>query len=89
MEDFYAWNPAVGVDSCTNLLPDYYVCVGLGGTTTTPVTTAPATTAPATTNNTSGPVTTATSLTGPPTTSAGGAVSTPTPTQVYCPFRNC
>ncbi len=28
LDDFYAWNPAVGTD-CLGLWPDYYVCVGI------------------------------------------------------------
>lgn len=28
LDDFYAWNPAVGSD-CASLWPDYYVCVGI------------------------------------------------------------
>lgn len=38
--DLYAWNPAVGND-CAGLWPDYYICVGVEGTTTsTPTSTA-------------------------------------------------
>ncbi|KAI0413503.1 carbohydrate-binding module family 50 protein [Xylaria grammica] len=42
LQNFYAWNPAVG-SSCTTLIPGDYVCVGIVGfttTTTTPTTTA-------------------------------------------------
>jgi hypothetical protein len=28
LDDFYAWNPAVGND-CSGLWPDYYYCVGM------------------------------------------------------------
>lgn len=28
LDDFYAWNPAVG-DDCLGLWPDYYYCVGM------------------------------------------------------------
>ncbi|KAI1194415.1 carbohydrate-binding module family 50 protein [Nemania serpens] len=49
LNNFYAWNPAVG-SSCTTLIPGDYVCIGVIGstttTTTTPTTTSPTTTAP-------------------------------------------
>jgi LysM repeat protein len=35
LNDFYAWNPAVGND-CSGLWPDYYVCVGIGGSSPPP-----------------------------------------------------
>lgn len=41
LNDFYTWNPAVG-NTCAGLWPDYYVCVGIigsSGTTTTKTTT--------------------------------------------------
>ncbi|KAJ8131831.1 hypothetical protein O1611_g1793 [Lasiodiplodia mahajangana] len=44
LQNFYAWNPAVG-PSCTTLIPGDYVCVGVIGLTTT-TTTTPTTTAP-------------------------------------------
>ncbi|KAI5457371.1 hypothetical protein BGZ63DRAFT_342493, partial [Mariannaea sp. PMI_226] len=28
LDQFYAWNPAVGSD-CGNLWPDYYYCIGV------------------------------------------------------------
>ncbi|KAH0525992.1 hypothetical protein TsFJ059_009377 [Trichoderma semiorbis] len=34
LNNFYAWNPAVGT-TCAGLWPDYYVCVGIKGSTTT------------------------------------------------------
>ncbi|KAH6684917.1 hypothetical protein F5X68DRAFT_241940 [Plectosphaerella plurivora] len=34
LEQFYEWNPAVGVD-CPNLWPDYYYCIGVSGPATT------------------------------------------------------
>lgn len=34
LADFYAWNPYVG-DSCANLWPNYYVCVGIIASSTT------------------------------------------------------
>lgn len=43
LEDFYAWNPAVGSD-CATLQPTYYVCVGRGGAASTPPVTSRATT---------------------------------------------
>lgn len=30
LDNFYAWNPAVG-NTCANLIPGYWVCVGLAG----------------------------------------------------------
>ncbi|KAG9258058.1 uncharacterized protein F5Z01DRAFT_316007 [Emericellopsis atlantica] len=30
LDDFYAWNPAVG-DGCANMWPGYYYCVGVSG----------------------------------------------------------
>lgn len=33
LDDFYAWNPAVGTN-CADLYPSYYVCVGVDFTTT-------------------------------------------------------
>ncbi|KAK5628838.1 hypothetical protein RRF57_004553 [Xylaria bambusicola] len=44
LNNFYAWNLAVG-SSCTTLIPGDYVCVGIIGFTTT-TTTTPTTTAP-------------------------------------------
>ncbi|KAI0106466.1 carbohydrate-binding module family 50 protein [Nemania sp. FL0031] len=44
LQNFYAWNPAVG-PSCTTLIPGDYVCIGIIGFTTT-TTTTPTTTAP-------------------------------------------
>ncbi|KAF2634390.1 LysM domain-containing protein [Massarina eburnea CBS 473.64] len=41
LDNFYAWNPAVG-DSCGSLWPNYYVCVGIS--TASPTTTPPPTT---------------------------------------------
>ena len=36
LSDFYAWNPAVGVNTCATLFPGYYVCVHkIGGPTPT------------------------------------------------------
>ncbi|KAL1880755.1 hypothetical protein Daus18300_001369 [Diaporthe australafricana] len=42
LDDFYAWNPAVGTD-CGALWPTYYVCVGVGSSPGTTTTTASAT----------------------------------------------
>lgn len=43
LDDFYAWNPAVG-SSCAGLDTGYYVCVGIiAGGTATPTTTTSAT----------------------------------------------
>ena len=38
LDDFYAWNPAVGTD-CKGLQPTYYVCIGVGTTPPTPTST--------------------------------------------------
>lgn len=35
LDDFYAWNPAVGT-SCADLDTGYYVCIGILGETATP-----------------------------------------------------
>lgn len=57
LDDFYAWNPAVGTD-CKDLWPTYYVCVGIGsasgtGTTTTALPTSTTSQAPAPTSSVS------------------------------------
>lgn len=44
-DDFYAWNPAVGA-GCETLQPDFYVCVGKGGSSITQTPTSIATTSP-------------------------------------------
>jgi hypothetical protein len=51
LDDFYAWNPAVGT-GCASLWPDFYVCVGIigGSTTTKPTTPTTPTTPPTPTN---------------------------------------
>lgn len=38
LDDFYSWNPAVG-SSCSTLIIDYYVCVGVIGQSVPPTTT--------------------------------------------------
>lgn len=38
LDQFYAWNPAVG-NTCATLWPKYYVCVGIIGVTTSPLVT--------------------------------------------------
>lgn len=48
LDDFYAWNPAVGTD-CDALDVGYYVCVGVSSTTSTTTTTAISTIAASTT----------------------------------------
>lgn len=50
LDDFYAWNPAVG-DSCAGLDTGYYVCVGVVNGTTSSAT--PTSTAATTTSATS------------------------------------
>src|SRR5262245_8907450 len=52
----YTWNPALNGD-CTGLYPDYYICVGLIGSTTT---TSTSTTTTAATTTTGGGVATPT-----------------------------
>ncbi|OJJ77959.1 hypothetical protein ASPBRDRAFT_167297 [Aspergillus brasiliensis CBS 101740] len=52
LDDFYAWNPAVGT-TCSDLEADYWVCVGVsGGTTSTTTTTTPTPTSTPTTTST-------------------------------------
>ncbi|KAH8624629.1 hypothetical protein IG631_20094 [Alternaria alternata] len=68
LDDFYAWNPAVGSE-CTSLWTKTYVCVGLIGSTPTPKPTV--TPAPSTTVKPSSTVKTST----------GNGVATPTPVQ--------
>lgn len=49
VSDLYAWNPAVGVNTCRTLLAGYYICVGVKGSSTTTTTTRTTTTAATTT----------------------------------------
>ena len=44
LEQFYAWNPAVGPD-CSAMWPNYAYCISVAGTTTTPTTTSTTATA--------------------------------------------
>ncbi|KAI1108517.1 carbohydrate-binding module family 50 protein [Nemania sp. NC0429] len=47
VSNIYAWNPAVGVGTCTNLIAGDYICIGvIGFTTTTTTTTPPTSTTP-------------------------------------------
>ncbi|KAH7014605.1 uncharacterized protein B0I36DRAFT_369543 [Microdochium trichocladiopsis] len=56
LQQFYAWNPAVGT-SCASLWLDYYYCVGVSGTPTGPTTTSTSKSAqPSPTSNAPGPV---------------------------------
>lgn len=80
LDDFLAWNPSVGASvatGCTNLLPNYHVCVSMAGedgetsTTTTPGPTPTSTTTSAT-------MTTTTTTT----TAGGGGGSAPPPSPV-------
>ncbi|RAK97321.1 uncharacterized protein BO80DRAFT_482371 [Aspergillus ibericus CBS 121593] len=48
LDQFYSWNPAVKTD-CSRLQPDYYVCIGVAGSTAASSTTLPATTTSSTT----------------------------------------
>jgi LysM repeat protein len=52
LDDFYAWNPAIGKD-CAKLQPDYYVCIGRKSTTSPSPTSKPTTTSQVTTTLTS------------------------------------
>ncbi|THC89830.1 hypothetical protein EYZ11_010714 [Aspergillus tanneri] len=45
LDQFYSWNPAVKTD-CSGLQPDYYVCVGVGGSTDSTTTKTTTTTTP-------------------------------------------
>lgn len=78
LDDFYAWNPAVG-DTCANLIPDYWVCVGVAasGSTTTASSTAPTVTA--TVTATASTLSTLSTITTTSTTTNG--IVTPTPVQ--------
>jgi hypothetical protein len=84
--DFYDWNPAVGGTNCTDLVPDYYVCINTanfnvtiplstvtisdGSTIGDETTTASGATSSLITTTASSPATT---------TTTGGAVVTPSP----------
>ncbi|KAK2841523.1 hypothetical protein FQN49_006172, partial [Arthroderma sp. PD_2] len=74
-KQFFAWNPAVGESSCDNLIPDFYVCVGVETSSTTnspPITSDSMTMTDEPSSTEPQP---------PSTTSDGGSVSTPTPVQ--------
>lgn len=51
LSDLYSWNPALNGD-CSGLWPDYYICVGRGGSTGTTTTTTIKTTTTTTAANT-------------------------------------
>lgn len=72
LDDFYAWNPAVGTD-CAGLQANVYYCVGVPGSTTTfkPTSTAMPTTTKKTTT-----VTTTTATNGAPSPTQSGLIST-------------
>lgn len=74
LDEFYAWNPAVG-DTCANLIADYWVCVGLAGSgSTTTASSAPTATATtATTPSTLSTITTTSTTT--------NEIVTPSPVQ--------
>ena len=79
LSDFLSWNPSVGTTSCSNLVPDYYVCVGLSSSSSTTSASASSTQPPSSTTTPSSTTRSSSSTTG------GGSVvptPTPTPTQV-------
>ncbi|KAI1127539.1 hypothetical protein F5Y10DRAFT_191562 [Nemania abortiva] len=83
LAEFYAWNPAVG-DTCSNLLVDYWVCVGVAGSgaTTTTTTTAPTSTTSSTVKTTTTvSITTSTTFSTITTTTSTNGIATPTPIQ--------
>lgn len=92
LDQFYAWNPAVG-SSCATLWPRYYVCVSIIGVTTLTTSTRPSTTAKPTTttswvqpplctfNASKGEYVCPTSTPPPTTTKPGNGIATPTPYQ--------
>lgn len=53
LDDFYAWNPAVG-DDCSTLQPDYYVCVGVISSSSSSSSTPTITTTTSTTTSSTG-----------------------------------
>ncbi|RYP83673.1 hypothetical protein DL770_005366 [Monosporascus sp. CRB-9-2] len=70
LSQFSAWNPQTGGASCSSLWLDYYVCIGIIGTSSLQ---------PSTTNE--GNATISTSSAQPSTTNEGNGIATPTPTQ--------
>ncbi|EEQ31172.1 LysM domain-containing protein [Microsporum canis CBS 113480] len=75
-QQFLAWNPAVGKTTCDNLVPDFYVCVGIEASST--ISSLPITSD--STLTTAGPSPTESHT--PSATSSGGVISTPAPVQV-------
>ncbi|KAI0903549.1 hypothetical protein F4823DRAFT_269713 [Ustulina deusta] len=83
LTEFYAWNPAVG-DTCSNLLVDYWVCVGVAGsgaTTTTTITAPTSTTSSTVKPTTTTSITTSTTFSTKTTTTSTNGIATPTPIQ--------
>ncbi|XP_014562094.1 carbohydrate-binding module family 50 protein [Bipolaris victoriae FI3] len=68
------WNPALGTSKCTNLTPNFYICVGVASGSVT-------TTKPTTSNSASSSGPSSAPVSSSATTSAGGAITTPSPTQ--------
>ncbi|ORY12851.1 hypothetical protein BCR34DRAFT_600334 [Clohesyomyces aquaticus] len=79
LDDFYTWNPDVPTPKrdCSNLLANYYVCVGTDSTM------------PTTTTTTASPTTTTTTSTATSTSTPGGCPSPPSPIQPGITFINC
>lgn len=86
LDQFYAWNPAVG-SSCATLWPRYYVCVSLIGVSTLTTTTKPTSTGPfvppplCTFNVTKGEYVCPSATPTPTTSKIGNGIATPTPIQ--------
>ncbi|KAI1146243.1 hypothetical protein F4825DRAFT_456675 [Nemania diffusa] len=82
LAEFYAWNPAVG-STCSNLLLDYWVCVGVAGSGATTTTT---TTAPTSTTSSTVKTTTTTSTTTSTTSSTAKTTTTTSTTTTSTTF---
>ncbi|RMZ72427.1 domain-containing [Pyrenophora seminiperda CCB06] len=92
LDQFYAWNPAVG-NTCATLWPRYYVCVSLIGISTLTTSTRPATTAKPTSTQpwsmpplctidlSKGEYVCPSATPAPTTTKTGNGIATPTPIQ--------
>ncbi|KAI0476852.1 hypothetical protein F4859DRAFT_65195 [Xylaria cf. heliscus] len=78
LTEFYAWNPAVG-NTCSNLLVNYWVCVGVASSAATTSITTSATSSSKTTSTTS-PAKTTTTTSSTITTSATSSPKTTTTT---------
>jgi hypothetical protein len=80
VEDFTAWNPAVG-SACSGLEPDFYVCVGLASTSTESSSAGTSTTGRVTSSPSSSSSSSSTSSAPPSSTTSNAAEATPSPIQ--------